>query len=162
VVFRTGDRTYALNDAAMAKGFASVKPLQVVVEPPPRNPLARVKQETRMQIFARAAACGETGSERAVAAGACRQRLRDAHGLSDDELKQIEAEGTERRWRPLSPEYRSLAPLVEAGLKLCPAAQRRASLTYPQLLESQIHAGALTVDPALEMRNRSLNSTLPL
>lgn len=117
VVFRTGNVTYALNDAAKAKGFASVKPTQVTVDAGPRNPLARVKQETRMQIFAQAAACNATGSDHSPTA--CRQGLRGTHGLSDDELKQIEAEGTERRWRPLQPEYRSLAPLVEAGLKLC-------------------------------------------
>ena len=117
VVLRTDNVTYALNDAASARGFASVQPAQVTVDSGPRNPLGRVKQETRMQIFAKAAACNGTASD--ISAPACRQGLRDTHGLSDDELKQIEAEGRERRWRPLPPEYRSLKPLVEAGLKLC-------------------------------------------
>jgi hypothetical protein len=117
VVLRTGDVTYALNDAAEGKGFASVKPTQLTVTAAPRNPLARVKQDTRMQIFARTAACNAAANDSSQTA--CRQAIRDTHGLSDDELKQIEAEGTERRWRPLQPEYKSLAPLVQAGLKLC-------------------------------------------
>jgi hypothetical protein len=121
VVLQTGGVTYALNDAAKARGFASVQPLQISVSSGPRNPLARLKQGTRMQIFARAIACSRMANESPSTASACSQRLRDTHGLSDDELTQIEAEGAERRWPPLPPEYRSLAPLVDAGLKLCPA-----------------------------------------
>jgi uncharacterized protein DUF2511 len=120
VVFRTGGVGYALNDAAAAKGFASATPLQVTVSSAPQNPLARVRQDTRMQIFAQAVACNSGARESLAAASDCRRRLRDTHGLSDDELKQIEAEGAERRWHPLLPEYKTLAPLVEAGLKLCP------------------------------------------
>lgn len=121
VVLRTGGVSYALNDAAKRKGFTTGQPPQVTVDPGPKNPLGRVKQETRMQIFAQTVACrgGVNGSSGRT--NACRQRLRDTHRVSEDELTQIEAEGTERRWRPLPPEYRSLAPLVEAGLKLCSA-----------------------------------------
>jgi hypothetical protein len=34
-------------------------------------------------------------------------------------LKQIEAEGQERFWPPLAPPFKSLAPVVDEGLKLC-------------------------------------------
>ena len=60
---------------------------------PPSSPLSRLKQEQRTQIFAAAAACQ---------ADACRQRLRDTHGISAAELEQIEAEGRERLWPPVA------------------------------------------------------------
>jgi hypothetical protein len=120
VIFRSDSTNYAVNDAAAAQGFASARPLQLTVDAGPRNPLARIKQETRMQIFARSAACGAPAGQASASAGPCRQRLRETHGLSEDELKQIDAEGNERRWRPLAAEYTNLAPLVEAGLALCP------------------------------------------
>ncbi|MCA1563912.1 MAG: DUF2511 domain-containing protein [Acidobacteria bacterium] len=120
VVFRSGNVTYALNDAA-AKGFASPRPIQLTVDAGPRNPLARIKQDTRMQIFAQTVACRASASaEPSPASAPCTQRIRDTHGLTEDELKQIEAEGRERRWRPLPAEYTSVAPLVDEGLKLCP------------------------------------------
>ena len=121
VVFRSGNVTYSLNEAARAKGFAPVTPLQATVQSAAQNPLPQVRQDTRMQIFAQAVGCDRTAATSPTTASACRQRLRDAHQLSDDQLKQIEAEGAQRRWPPLAPEYRSLAPVLEAGLKLCTA-----------------------------------------
>ena len=42
-------------------------------------------------------------------------------------LAQIEAEGHERIWPPLPPRKQSLAPILDAGLQLCPrpSPQRR-------------------------------------
>lgn len=119
VVFRTGDVTYALNSPAMAKGFPSARPIQLTVHSGPRNPLVRIKQDERVRIFAQAAACSGAGGPPAHS-GACRQRLQETHGVTDDELTQIEAEGNERRWPPLPAEYASVSTVVDAGLKLCP------------------------------------------
>jgi hypothetical protein len=117
VVLRSGGVTYALNDTAKARGFTGVQTIQSTVGRAPSKPLARITQDERTKIFAAAAACGDGQS--GSAAATCRRRLAEARGLSADELSQIEVEGTERRWRPLTPEYRSVAPLVEEGLKLC-------------------------------------------
>ena len=43
----------------------------------------------------------------------------EARGLTAGERKQIEDEGRERTWPPLPRRPRDLAPLIEAGLKLC-------------------------------------------
>lgn len=120
VIFRSEGTNYAVNDAAAAQGFTSARHLQLTVDAGPRNPLSRLKQDTRMQIFAQSAACGAPAGEASASAGPCRQRVRETHNLSEDELKQIDAEGSERRWRPLAPEYANLAPLEEAGQALCP------------------------------------------
>lgn len=120
VIFSNGPTAYALNDAARARGFKSIERLRLTVRPRPSNPLGRIPQETRMEIFARATSCDEDRGTRTQSPDICRQTLRDVHGLSTSELQQIEAEGTERRWPPLAPEYRTLTPLSEAGLKLCP------------------------------------------
>jgi hypothetical protein len=110
VLFRHGGLTYALNDAAASRGFGSVDPIRVSQSGPPSNPLGRLKQEHRMQIFAAAAVCGTQS---------CAQQLRETHGISEAELKQIDVEGRERFWPPLSPRRMTLEPVVEAGLKLC-------------------------------------------
>ena len=114
VLFRTGDVTYALNDAASVKGFPSPVSIQITVGTYPSNPLSRIKQDARMQISADASEC-RAGST----AASCLQRLRSARGLTEDELKQIDAEGVERHWPPLPPQRASVAPLVDEGLKLC-------------------------------------------
>jgi Protein of unknown function (DUF2511) len=111
VVFRHRGTNYALNEAAAKRGHGSPQSITMPESSrPPSNPLSRLKQEDRMQIFAAASKCG---------ADPCRERLREARGLSAEELKQIEDEGRERTWPPLPRKPRDLAPLVEAGLKLC-------------------------------------------
>lgn len=70
-----------------------------------------------MFVFARAASCnGADGPEASVK---CRERLRERHGLTQPELDQVEYEGRERRWPPLSRDYKSLEPLIGAAAKLC-------------------------------------------
>jgi hypothetical protein len=49
----------------------------------------------------------------------CRKRVQEIYALLESELKQIEAEGQERFWKPLTPPFKSLAPIVDAGTKLC-------------------------------------------
>jgi hypothetical protein len=110
VVFRSAGASYALNGAARERGFAAPDPIRLTRQVAPSNPLGRLKQNRRVEIFAALAACGSDG---------CKQQLRQTQGLSDAELKQIEAEGAERRWPPLAPERISLAPVLDAGLKLC-------------------------------------------
>lgn len=110
VVFRAGGVNYGLNDAARSRGFAAVDPVWLTHHVAPSNPLSRVTQERRMEIFAELSACD---------AAACRKLLLPRYTVSDDELKQIEAEGIERRWPPLAPRRVSLDPIVDAGLKLC-------------------------------------------
>lgn len=118
VLFRSSDSTYALNDAAAAKGYPSIQPLQLTTDPGPTRPLARIKQNTRMEIFAEAIAC-KKGPTDSTQPNACGERLRLRHRLSIEELNQVEAEGRERGWRPLAPHPITVAPLVEAGKKLC-------------------------------------------
>ncbi len=110
VVFRAGGVNYGLNEAARSRGFATADPVWLTHHVAPSNPLSRVKQERRMQIFAEFSACD--GAE-------CRKLLLPRYAVSDAELKQIAAEGAERRWPPLAPRRVSLDPIVEAGLKLC-------------------------------------------
>jgi hypothetical protein len=116
VVFRAAGVTYALNEAATSRGFAPLDPIWATPSSGPRDPLKRLTQDQRMRIFAEASAC-----EKAKPAdqGHCQQRILETQGLSEQELKQIEAEGRERTWPPLSPMRRSVAPLVDAGLTLC-------------------------------------------
>jgi hypothetical protein len=115
VVFRGAGRNYAVNDAAKARGFAAIDPIWLRNEGRPTNPLGRITQDERQRIFAAAAACDARPDE----AAPCRQRLRESHHLSDSDLKQIDAEGVERRWPPLAPRHASLDSMIEAGLKLC-------------------------------------------
>jgi hypothetical protein len=111
VVFRHRGASYALNEAAAKRGYGSPQSITMLESSrPPTNPLSRLTQEDRMRIFADAAKCGVEP---------CRSRLRTARGLTEAELQQIEGEGCERMWPPLVRKPRDLAPLVEAGLKLC-------------------------------------------
>lgn len=121
VVFRNGGVSYALNSVATSRGFASMEPIwQTQSSGPPRDPLKRLLQHQRMEIFAQSVACehDRAGSQTADT-GRCKQRLREVSNLSEPELKQIEAEGLERFWPPLSPKKIRLDPLIDAGLKLC-------------------------------------------
>ena len=111
VVFRVDGTTYALNDAAAARGFPRAEPIRLTQHRAPSNPLVRLTQNRRMQIFSESSACVDSTS--------CKQRIRALHAISDAELKQVEAEGEERRWPPLPPERVSLALIIDAGLKLC-------------------------------------------
>jgi hypothetical protein len=120
VMFRSGATTYALNDAAQARGF--IRPDAIRTQEtagPPRNPLGRIKQDTRMGIFAQSAQCGRRQDAQPDAANDCRSRIKTTYSLSDSDLAQIDAEGEERFWKPLTPPFRTLAPVVEMGLKLC-------------------------------------------
>ena len=110
VVFRSAGVSYALNEAAGERGFSVADPIRLTWRAAPSNPLGRLKQDRRVEIFAALAACGDDR---------CTQQLRQTHRLSEAELKQIEAEGVERRWPPLAPERISVAPVLDAGLKLC-------------------------------------------
>src|SRR5262249_29729759 len=95
VAFRAGGSTYALNDRARARGYASIEPLRVTQSAAPSNPLRRLRQDERTHIFAELASCQTAG------APPCRQRVADRHGLAADEVQQIDVEGNERRWLPL-------------------------------------------------------------
>jgi hypothetical protein len=114
VVFRASDVTYALNDAAAARGFTAAEPIRLTQHRAPSNPLTRLTQERRMQVFKELRACADSG--------ACSQRLRDVHAISGPELQQIAAEGVERSWAPLAPNRVPLDALIDAGRRLCPSA----------------------------------------
>ena len=115
VVFRARDKTYAVNAVARSRGFSPIEPILLFEgSGPPSNPLGRIKQDVRTQIFAEASAC-----ERRADAEVCKAEVRTKHRLSDADLKQVEAEGHERRWPPLPREKMRLQPLVDRGLKLC-------------------------------------------
>lgn len=115
VVVRAAGVTYAVNDAAKSRGFAALDPVWISgAAGLPRNPLKRLRQDERTRIFAESSACDGSADP-----GRCRQRVRERRGLSADEWTQIEAEGQERRWPPLSPKRFKLDALTGAGLKLC-------------------------------------------
>jgi hypothetical protein len=115
IVFQNGGRRYALNDAARPQATAPIESIQEFRSGgPPTNPLGRLRQEDRQRIFAASAACGDRPQR-----DACRQAVRERDRLSDDELKQIDAEGQERLWPPLAPQRMSLDAVVEAGQRLC-------------------------------------------
>jgi len=120
VVFRFEGVTYGVNDAAKSLGFAPVEPIRLTQSSGwPRDPLKRVPQDQRRHIFRSLAACGHDGAGEPLVTTPCRQRLRESWGLSESELAQIDAEGLERLWPPLSPKQVSLDPLIEIGLELC-------------------------------------------
>jgi hypothetical protein len=50
----------------------------------------------------------------------CEQHIREAHKLTESELQLIEAEGQERFWPPVSRTLKSIGPLAQEGLTLCP------------------------------------------
>jgi hypothetical protein len=112
IVFRASDVTYALNDAAASRGFANAEPIRLTQHRAPTNPLARLTQERRMQVFKELRTCGDSS--------ACSQRLREVHAISGSELQQIAAEGVERSWAPLAPNRVPLDALIDAGRQLCP------------------------------------------
>jgi hypothetical protein len=119
VVFRANGLTYALNDlasTATSPRYAAVAAIQRTQSSPPSHPLSRITQERREQVFADVVRCQ---SGQASALDDCRRHVRLPDALSEAELEQIEAEGRERRWRPLTPTLASLDPVVAVGLTLC-------------------------------------------
>jgi hypothetical protein len=115
VVFRAGGRSHGLNERARTRGYASIDSLRATQSRAPSNPLRRLRQEDRTEIFTALASCRTAGD-----ASQCRQRIADRHRLESDELQQIEVEGNERRWPPLTPQVMSVQKVLDAGLVLCP------------------------------------------
>jgi hypothetical protein len=114
VVFRVQGVTYALNDTARSRGYASVNPIVVSQSKTPSHPLGRITQDERMQIFRASEGCRTSADE-----AACRRRLAESRALSPAELSQVEAEGRERSWPPLSPARKNTEPVVKAGAAMC-------------------------------------------
>jgi hypothetical protein len=114
VVFRAQGVTYALNDQARARGYVSVDSIVVSQSKGPSRPLERVTQDERMQIFRASTEFTASPDE-----STCKQRLARARGLSADELSQVEAEGRERSWPPLTRPRRSTDAVLKAGAALC-------------------------------------------
>jgi len=120
VVFRSAGVNYGVNDAAKARGYAAPDPIwRFRSEGPPTSPLGRIRQDERERIFRESSRCDEQPAAPGQAVENCRRNVREKYRLTDDELKQVEAEGRERLWPPLSPKHIDLAPLLEAGMKLC-------------------------------------------
>jgi hypothetical protein len=122
VVFRAGGVIYALNDPAHARGFADVAPIRELQSSgPPSHPLKRLVQDQRERVFTELMTCEQ--SPRAGSSGdtaLCEQHIREAYKLTESELQLIEAEGQERFWPPVSRTLKSIGPLAEEGLTLCP------------------------------------------
>jgi hypothetical protein len=114
IAFRTQGVTYALNDAARARGYADVGPLVVARSGEPSQPLRRIQQDARMRIFADSAACASTANP-----SRCRLDVTSAHQLTPEELNQIDREGRERSWPPLTAHKQSVQPVVDLALALC-------------------------------------------
>ena len=114
VVFRVHGVTYGLNDAARARGYATVDPIVLSQSKAPSHPLKRITQDERMRIFRSSQAC-PSGPDPA----ACKQKLAESNRLSSEELTQVEAEGRERSWPPLTAPQKSTAPVLKAGAGMC-------------------------------------------
>jgi hypothetical protein len=115
ILFRTQGVTYGLSGRPAAA--ADITSLRVPESsPPPSNPLKRLTQNERMEAFEESMRCitadsnDDEGCHRVTAA-----RFR----LTPEEWKQIEAEGRERSWPPLTRAPMSLEPLLSAGRALC-------------------------------------------
>lgn len=114
VAFRAQGVTYALNAAARARGYDDVSPIVVTQSAEPGNPLRRVPQDDRMRIFAESAACATTADP-----SGCRHEVASRHQLTTEELDQVDVEGHERTWPPLTAVKRSVKPVADVGLALC-------------------------------------------
>jgi hypothetical protein len=114
VVFRANGTTYALNDTARSRGYASADPIRLAQSGAPSNPLRRIRQEDRVRIFRELRACDTTAD-----ASGCRQRIARERGLASDELQQIDVEGRERSWPPLTPALKSMQRVLDTGRGLC-------------------------------------------
>lgn len=114
ILFRTQGLTYGLNGRpAGSADIASIR--NVEPSPPPSNPLKRITQNQRMEAFEAMMQCGSRDGvdER------CRSTTLARFRLSREEWDQIQVEGRERHWPPLSREPMSLDPLLSAGRALC-------------------------------------------
>jgi hypothetical protein len=120
VLFRSQGITYLLHGERA--GTHDVQALRMP-EPaaPPSNPLKRLKQADREDAFQQVTRCESHAADKAGCRRAAVQRL----GLSDAEWEQIDVEGHERRWPPLSRAAMSLDPLIAAGRALCQSAAER-------------------------------------
>ena len=114
VLFRSRGTTYLLD--GHRAGTHAIEALRVP-EPaaPPSNPLKRLKQAEREEAFRQVTRCESHAADQAGCRRAAVQRL----GLSDAEWDQIDVEGHERRWPPMSRAPMSLDPLIAAGRALC-------------------------------------------
>jgi hypothetical protein len=120
VLFRSQGITYLLR--GQRAGTRDVDPLRVPESAvPPSNPLKRLKQAEREEAFRQVMHCDANDADRS----GCRRAAVERLGLSDAEWEQINVEGHERRWPPLSRPPMSLDPLIAAGLALCQSPVRR-------------------------------------
>jgi hypothetical protein len=119
VLFRAGGVTYGLNGAARNKGTADPAPIRLGDHSAqPSDPVSRLTQEARMQIFGEAESCGRDPA--AATRSTCEKRLAERSQVSDAELARIEVEGHERAWSPLPARLIPLDAVVAAGAALCP------------------------------------------
>lgn len=120
ILFRSRGITYVLSERrAETHGIEALQILEPT--PPPSNPLRRLKQADREEAFRQVTRCDSRENER----DACRRAALHRLGLSEPEWNQINVEGHERRWPPLSREPMSLDPLIAAGRALCQSAAGR-------------------------------------
>ena len=120
VLFRSQGITYILR--GRRAGAHDVAALRIPEPtPPPSNPLGRLRQAEREEAFRQITGCDSSEAARAE----CRRRAFERLGLSEAEWNQIDVEGHERRWPPLSRQPMSLDPLIAAGVALCQPAVRR-------------------------------------
>jgi hypothetical protein len=113
LLFRTQGITYRLNKAASSA--PDIEPLRILApSAPPSNPLRRMKQADRMEAFKSMMVCGSSERD-----DRCAQTTLARLGLSPEEWTQVEAEGRERQWPPLTRDLMPLDQLVTAGQALC-------------------------------------------
>lgn len=112
ILFRSQGTTYAVS--GIRTGTHDIEPLRVRdPSPPPSNPLKRLKQAERMSVFEAMIRCETAHDER------CQRDTLARFSVSPEEGKQIQIEGHERRWPPLTREFMTLEPLLAAGRRLC-------------------------------------------
>jgi hypothetical protein len=118
VLFRANGVTYGLNPLGRTRGFGNPDSIRgIAAGGPPTNPLRRLNQDVRMRVFQAAESCrqAQADPERTH----CSAQVMGQFGLSPAELSQVEAEGRERRWPPLSAELMSVDAVLHDGAALC-------------------------------------------
>jgi hypothetical protein len=100
--FRAAGTTYTLSRGAGTRAHPNVDAIRRVQGGgPPSDPVSRLTQDMRMQVFARLSACdaAPTGAAAPPGGAECKARIQTQSSLSESELTRIEAEGVERSVR---------------------------------------------------------------
>ena len=117
VVLTTGGTTYGVNGTAKSR-YPTVDPIwkeqPLEEELGTAKSLHRLPEEQRRTVFVGIVGCEDDAQE-----DRCKEALRRRETLTEDELQQINTEGSMKGWPPLTPTRVNIGPIIQAGLALC-------------------------------------------